>query len=184
MTKCVIRRSQAYGMQLVESVPLMSGGPHTDFVHVNLYCDDKCAALLHQPITRQEGARWANNARGRSSSGQSRAGILLGQSHAGKELVGPIARREGARWANRMPGRSSLDQSRARKELVGPIARQEGALWTNCAPGRSSLDQSRVRKELFGPIAGEGREQRSNRRTERRQVCVCARAACGEGHSA
>eukprot|EP00240_Pyramimonas_obovata_P005742 CAMPEP_0118929646 /NCGR_PEP_ID=MMETSP1169-20130426/6589_1 /TAXON_ID=36882 /ORGANISM="Pyramimonas obovata, Strain CCMP722" /LENGTH=324 /DNA_ID=CAMNT_0006871879 /DNA_START=52 /DNA_END=1026 /DNA_ORIENTATION=+ len=33
--------SGAYGMQLVESVPLMSGGPHSDWEHVNLYCDDK-----------------------------------------------------------------------------------------------------------------------------------------------
>jgi len=33
--------SGAYGMQLVESVALMSGGPHTGGIHVNLYCDDK-----------------------------------------------------------------------------------------------------------------------------------------------
>jgi hypothetical protein len=32
----------AFGMQLVESVPLLSGGPHTGWIHVNMYCDDKC----------------------------------------------------------------------------------------------------------------------------------------------
>jgi hypothetical protein len=32
----------AFGMQLVESVPLLSGGPHTSWIHVNMYCDDKC----------------------------------------------------------------------------------------------------------------------------------------------
>jgi len=43
----------AFGMQLVESVPLLSGGPHTGWIHVNMYCDDKCV----HPAACRDGER-------------------------------------------------------------------------------------------------------------------------------
>lgn len=48
----------AFGMQLVESVPLLSGGPHTGWIHVNMYCDDKCVHRAACRGWRAEAQAW------------------------------------------------------------------------------------------------------------------------------
>lgn len=52
----------AFGMQLVESVPMLSGGPHTGFMHINMYCDDKCAPPAVCVRWEWERERWCRRA--------------------------------------------------------------------------------------------------------------------------